>query len=192
MNNKYLTKIAETDRISDKLRDPDYMRAGAKAGFYSTVGAGLGHAASMAVRAKPGSVINGLLVGTGAGLGLSSGIKSSLKSQTREQQVHDIKTQGAEQRNEMHNLKIKALQKHAQEYVGHNQAKKDAINLGVIATLGGLGNYAAHKMLPTATKFLPKIGTGAMVAGLGTGISLAADYVGIKANHAINKRIDKK
>ena len=191
MNNKYITKIAETNRISDKLRDPDYMRAGAKAGFYGLVGNGLGHAASAAVKAKSGSVAKGLLVGMGTGLGLSSGLKSSFKNQTREQQVHDIKTQGAEQRNEMHNLKVKALQKHAQER-DPNIVKKDAVNLGVIAGLGGLGTYASHRMLPAASKMFPKLKTGAIVGGLGTGIGLAADYIGIKANHAINKRIDKK
>lgn len=188
MKNKFLAKIAEAARISEKLEDPDYLRAGAKAGLYGVVGAGLGHAAEKALGVAGGR-LGGLAPLIGAGVGLRSGVHSSYKSQLREQQTHDIKMQGAAQRNELHNLRVNAMQKHAEMDV---QLKKDAINLGVIAGLGTMGNLAIDRVIPKAVQTFPKIRRGLLVGGLGMTAALATDYAGIKANNAINKQIDNK
>ena len=191
MNNKYLIKIAETDRISDKLRDPDYVRLATRGSFYGAVGSGLGNIAAKAVGATRPGYAKALLVGAGTGLGISSGAKASYKNQLKDQQLHDIKIHGANQRAEIHDLKVNALQKRA-EQKDPNQLKKDAINLGVIAGLGTAGNVVLDKVMPKAVSAFPKVKRGLLIGGLGAATALATDYAGIKANNAINKRIDKK
>jgi hypothetical protein len=190
--NKYLTKIAETAGISDQLDHPDLLRMGGKGVLYGFAGSGL---ARVARSALTGAAVRhgGMLPAAAAGLGAVAGVGSSRKNQLREQQVHDIKLQGAEQRNEMHNLRINALQKKAQdlELKDPNQTKKDLANTGVIASLGGLGTLATDKVMPAATKAFPKIRRGALVGGIGVGLGLAADYAGLKAKPLIDKQIDK-
>lgn len=65
-----------------------------------------------------------------------------------------------------------------------NEAKKDIVNTGVIAGLGGLGSLAAHKILPAGA-------SNKKVFAVGTGIGLLADYAGLKMVPHINKAIDK-
>lgn len=199
MTNKYLTKIA-SHGISDDLRDPDFLRAGAKATMYGAVGAGIGNltvGAIKSVHPNPTTfsrVLGGAMKGVATGVGLAAGLKSSFKNQTREQQLHDIKLQGAAQRQEAHELRIRtALQKHAQEVTqgDPNKLKKDLIGTGIIAGLGGVGSYAAFRALPALSKVMPKVSQGKLMTGLGTGIGLVADFAGLQASQAANKHIDK-
>jgi len=69
------------------------------------------------------------------------------------------------------------------------ETKKDLVNTGVIAGLGGLGSLAAHKVLPAGA-------SNKKVFAVGTGIGLLADYAGLKltphVGHAIDKWDNKK
>jgi len=65
--------------------------------------------------------------------------------------------------------------------------KKDLLNTGVIAGLGGVGTVLAHKAFQYAPAKMRS--TGGLFA-LGTGIGLAADYAGIRINKHLNKHID--
>jgi hypothetical protein len=191
MTNKYLTKIAETVDISDKLRNEDKIRSMGKSFAYSAAATGMGAIVQRRLGIRPGSRYNGLIPAVGAISGAIGGGNSSRKNQLREQQVHDIKLQGAAQRNETHNLRVQALRKHASESNDPNQGKKDLVNTGVIAGLGGVGTLATDKLMPSVAKAFPNVGRKTRLGVLGVGIGLAADYAGLKAKPHIDNQIDK-
>lgn len=161
--NRYLTKIAavreKEEFVSDKAR---------------AAGRGLLTAAGGLL---VGTRVGGPAVGLAAGaVGAYQGIKASLKNQRRENDLHNIKLEGATQRREIHEARMKKM---AEEH----QGLKDAVNTGVIAGLGGLGTLAASRLLkPSASKWA--------TFGMGVGTGLIADYAGIKANKMINAKID--
>jgi len=64
------------------------------------------------------------------------------------------------------------------------ETKKDLVNTGLIAGLGGLGNVAASKLLPAKA-------SNAKVFAVGTGIGLLADYAGLKLTPHVGKAIEK-
>lgn len=187
--NKYLEKIAQ-----DKLRDPDHGRMAARGALYAgaslpAAGAIAGGAlsAQKALRGRLGGFIGGAGVAAGTMLPIlaaKSGIAASKKNQLREQQLHDIKVQGANQRQEAHEARMRKM---ASERKDPNQVKKDLANVGVIAAMGGVGNTIADRVVHGA-----KAATGLKSFAVGTGIGLVADYAGVKINNQINKQIDKK
>ena len=161
--NRYLVKIAavreKEEFVSDKAR---------------AAGRGLLTAAGgILVGTRMGGPAVGLAAGT---IGAYQGFKASLKNQRRENDLHNIKLEGAAQRREIHEARMKKM---AEEH----QGLKDAANTGVIAGLGGLGTLAASRLLkPGASKWA--------TFGMGVGTGLVADYAGIKANKVINAKID--
>lgn len=64
------------------------------------------------------------------------------------------------------------------------EAKKDLVNTGLIAGLGGLGGVVANKILPAnaSTK---------KVFAVGTGIGLFADYAGLKLTPHVGHAIEE-
>jgi len=178
MTNKYITKIA-SHGISDKVRDPDLARAAGKGFLYGSVGSAIG--------ARGG----GLTSLIGAVAGGYHGYKSSLKNQLKDQQLHDIKLQGAAQRQELHEAKMHKMA----EEKDPRKGLKEAINVGTIAGLGGLATFGAakatNKLLPVIAKKFPKVTHNGLLTGLGTIGGLAADYAGLKIGDATNKHIDK-
>lgn len=177
--NKFIVKIASaSDGISDELRDPDFARAGLRAGLFGAATGVLGGTAAGLVTKSPfGRVIASTM---GAGVGISSGLKASFKNQLRDQQLHDIKLQGAAQRQESHEARM-----HKMAEINKHQAIKDGANLATIAGLGGLGTVAASHILPVGA-------SKSKIFAVGTGIGLVADYAGLKINDAFNKHMDNK
>jgi len=64
------------------------------------------------------------------------------------------------------------------------ERKKDLLNTGVIAGLGGVGSMVTGKLLGVKNAFSPK------AFAIGTGVGLAADYAGLQLNKRINKYVD--
>lgn len=196
MHNIYLLKIVEA-----KLREPDAVRAGGRAALYGGLGVIPGAALAAGSTAagfalghklgnKIGPGVGGAVLGLGTTAGLATpiisayhGAKASLKNQRREQDLHDIKLQGAKQRQEMHDARMRKM---AEEKKDPNQLKKDLANTGIIAAMGGAGNTVADRIVHG-----PKGGGGKAFA-VGTGVGLVADYLGVKINNAVNKKIDQK
>lgn len=171
--NKYLVKIAE---VSEKLKEVDSARLIGRAISYGIPMAALGKVLTPGAN-KYKSII---AAGTGLAVGGYSGAKTSLRNQLREQQLHDIKLEGARQREELHQAK---MQKYAELSEKEKEILKDVAGTGVIAGLGGAGTLAATRLAGTnpSTK---------KVLAIGTGIGLAADYVGLQANKFLNKKIE--
>jgi hypothetical protein len=80
----------------------------------------------------------------------------------------------------------KALKKQANDHV------KDIKDTATIGALGGVASIGAHKILESKGMVsrlarMSSKGKLGVVAGLGTGIGLAADYAGLKLNKATDK-----
>lgn len=176
--NRYLEKIAK-----EKLEQPDYGRAAAKGILY---GSGLGASAAAATHLvkKPGWALVGSALG--AGFGLKQGIHSSLKNQLREQELHNIKLQSAAQRTEAHEARMAKMASRSGNWVS-DETKKDAITLGAIGTLGGVGSLAAAKLAP---KLGPRHSNMKLFA-MGTGLGLAGDYAGLQLSKGLNQDMSK-
>lgn len=176
--NRYLEKIAK-----EKLEQPDYGRAAAKGILY---GSGLGASAAAATHLvkKPGWALVGSALG--AGFGLKQGIHSSLKNQLREQELHNIKLQSAAQRTEAHEARMAKMASRSGNWVS-DETKKDAITLGAIGALGGVGSLVATKVVP---KFGPKY-SNLKTFGIGGGIGLVGDYAGLKLSDHLNDNMNK-
>lgn len=162
--NRYLTKIAKV-REEEEF-SPDRARSFGRGLLTGIAGVAAGK-----------SVFKSSLAGVGLGaVGAYQGAKASLKNQHRENDIHNIKLEAANQRREFHEARMKKM---AEEH----QGLKDAVNTGVIAGLGGIGTLAATRILkPGASKWA--------TFGVGVGTGLIADYAGIKANKVINAKID--
>lgn len=182
MTNKYLTKIASSTPLPEE-KSVDVGRMVGRAGLY-------GMGANVLARKGLGMGPVGTVISSA--LGAHLGATTSIKNQRKEDSLHNAKIRGANRQQELHDFKMEAMKKQADEKVDPNQGKKDLINTGVIAGLGGVGTMAVDKALPAAQRLMPKIRRGALVGGLGVGVGLAADYAGLKLNHQINKQIDKK
>lgn len=180
--NKYLVKLASKVEVRDKLDHQDIPRAFGRGVVGAGIMGGIGHTLGRAVGAAKGKM--NLPGAVGVGLGMVSGIGSSLKNQLREQQLHDIKLQGAAQRQEMHEARLKKVAQ-----LLSDQTKKDAVTLGTIGALGGAANLATDKIL--ASKFAGAK-TGGKVFAVGAGLGLAADYAGLKIGDAYSKYTNKK
>jgi hypothetical protein len=176
MSNKYLTKVAE------KLRDPDRVRMAGRGLAYGALGAAAGSLATNAIKAHPASIIGILGTAGLGGMAAYQGVRASKKNQLREQDNHDIKLQGATQRQEMHEARMKKMAEIQEDPKRHI---KDIVNTGVIAGLGGVGSSVAQKLTTGHWG-------GAKGFGIGTGVGLVADYAGVKLNNMINKKIDSR
>lgn len=171
--NKYLVKIAE---VSKKLEGSkiDHSRMLGRGALYAGA---TGYGVSKILPKHPISSV--LAIGAG-GLAFGEGTEASYRNQLKEQQLHDIKLEGARQREELHQAK---MNKYAEMSDKTKDTLKDVAGTGVIAGLGGIGTVAAGKLAganPSAKKLM----------ALGTGIGLVADYAGIRINKAMNKKIE--
>lgn len=175
MSNKYLIKISEKVEIRKRLEDGDMSREIGRGVLYSAGGALFGRRIGRDFgKSFKAEQIGATLGAVAAGF---SGANASHRNQLREQQNHDIKLQGAAQRQEAHDARMHKFAALS------NEAKKDIVGTGTIAALGGLGSLAVHKVLPHNA-------SSAKVLAVGTGIGLGADYLGLKIGQAYSKHLD--
>lgn len=86
----------------------------------------------------------------------------------------------------------RALHKVASTFQERNPNwKHDAIDTGVIGTLGAATGFATHKLAPNLIGTAGKMHNAKYLA-LSGATSLAADYAGIKLNKMISKHVDKQ